>query len=55
MSAIRSEVHDFIRAAETLLSPASLDKPLTKDEFYVASPVEHYRTLAGDREDNEVQ
>jgi len=55
MSAIRNEVHDFVRAAETLLSPASLNTPLTKDEckiveFYAASLMELYRPMAGDGE-----
>lgn len=40
----RKEVHTFINAAETLLSPVLLDKPLTPEEckiieFYASSLV----------------
>jgi len=31
-NSLRQEVHEFIRAAETLLSPASLGDPLSKQE-----------------------
>ena len=31
-NSLRHEVHEFIRAAETLLSPASLGEPLSKQE-----------------------
>lgn len=42
MNIYRKEVSDFIRIAETLLSPASLGEPLTTEEcqvieFYLAS------------------
>ena len=42
MAVFRKEVNEYIRAAETLLSPASMDKPLTKEEckiveFYTSS------------------
>lgn len=42
MPSLRQEVHEFVRAAETLLSPASLDAPLSKEEiriveFYASS------------------
>jgi hypothetical protein len=47
MSAYRQEVCEFIRAAETLLSPVSLSNPLTKEEcriveFYASSLTEHF-------------
>ncbi len=32
MQALRSEIQAFIRASETLLSPASLGTPLTNEE-----------------------
>jgi hypothetical protein len=45
MDLYRKEVKDFIRLVETLLSPASLGEPLTKEECHV---VEFYVTaLAG--------
>lgn len=42
MPSLRQEVHEFVRASETLLSPASLDAPLSKEElriieFYASS------------------
>ena len=47
------EVHEFARAAETLLSPASLSRPLTKDEcqivkFYASSLTDYCNGLAYD-------
>lgn len=45
MSAYRKEVSEFIRLAETLLSPVSLGEPLTQEECQV---VDFYvGTLAG--------
>ncbi len=44
MDLYRKEVSDFIRLAETLLSPASLGEPLTKDECHI---VEFYLTALG--------
>lgn len=46
MPAFRTEVRDFIRPAETLLSPVSMDNPLTVEEcriveFYATSLVDH--------------
>jgi hypothetical protein len=35
MKVFRKQVAEYIRAAETLLSPASLGEPLTKDECHV--------------------
>ena len=37
MGALRPEIQAFIRASETLLSPASLDRPLTQDEMQVVA------------------
>ena len=42
MPSLRQEVHEFVRADETLLSPASIDAPLSKEEikiveFYASS------------------
>ena len=50
MDLYRKEVSDFIRLAETLLSPASLEIPLTKEEcrvveFYVKSLSGHCSSL----------
>ncbi len=50
MDLYRKEVSDFIRLAETLLSPASLGEPLTKEEcrivdFYVSSLAGHCASL----------
>ncbi len=50
MNLYRKEVSDFIRLAETLLSPASLGEPLTKEEcrvvdFYVTSLAGHCASL----------
>jgi hypothetical protein len=39
MDVYRKEIGEFIRIAETLLSPASLTLPLTKEECHV---VDHY-------------
>jgi len=45
MDVFRKEVSDFIRLAETLLSPASIGDPLTKEECRV---VEYYvKQLSG--------
>ena len=44
MDIYRKEVSDFIRIAETLLSPASLGEPLTKEECRV---VEFYLSALG--------
>jgi len=46
MAPFRKEVHEFIRASETLLSPASIGEPLTKQEceivqFYASSLTDH--------------
>ena len=46
MTTFRQEVHEFVRASETLLSPASPGLPLTKQEreivqFYASSLNEH--------------
>ncbi len=35
MPSLRQEVHEFVRATETLLSPASLDAPLWKEEIRI--------------------
>lgn len=50
MEIFRKEVAEYIRAAETLLSPASLGEPLTKDEchiveFYSKSIADHCGSL----------
>ena len=44
MSPLRQEVHEFVRASETLLSPASIGDPLTKNErdiirYYTEEPL----------------
>ncbi len=50
MPSLRQAVHEFVRAAETLLSPASLDAPLSKEEiriveFYASSLTVFYDGL----------
>lgn len=50
MDPYRKEVSDFIRLVETLLSPASLGSPLTKEEcrvveFYVKQLSGHCSNL----------
>jgi hypothetical protein len=50
MQNYRKEVQEFIRLSETLLSPASLRTPLTKEEcqvveFYVTSLAGHCSSL----------
>lgn len=50
MPGFRKEIKDFVRLAETLLSPASLDTPLTKEEchvvhFYVKALDSHCSSL----------
>ena len=45
MPSMRPEVHEFVRASETLLSPASMAPPLTKEECEV---VEYYATTLTD-------
>ncbi len=46
MAPFRKEIQEFIRASETILSPASLDEPLTLEEaqivkYYVISLNKH--------------
>ena len=46
MALFRQEVHEFFRASETILSPASLGEPLTLEEaqivkYYVISLNKH--------------
>lgn len=46
MNQLRKEVHEYIVASETLLSPVLLDEPLTLEElalvkYYAASLSEH--------------
>jgi hypothetical protein len=46
MRHLRVEAHEFVRVSETLLSPASLGAPLTKQErqiiqFYTGSLNDH--------------
>jgi hypothetical protein len=45
MTRFRKEVAEYIRAAETILSPASLGRPLTKDECHA---VESYAKAIAD-------
>jgi len=50
MAAFRPEVREFIRAAETLLSPVSVNNPLTKEEcriveFYLSTLTDHCNGL----------
>ena len=45
MSVFRKQVAEYVRAAETLLSPTSLGEPLTKDECHV---VEFYSKSIAD-------
>lgn len=56
---LRQEVHEFVRAAETLLSPASLGEPLSKQErdiikFYGEILSQHCIVLAGQEADPEI-
>ena len=53
MAAFRPEVREFIRAAETLLSPVSVNNPLTKEEcriveFYLSTLTDHCNGLGHD-------
>ena len=46
MNQLRKEVHEYIVASETLLSPVLLDEPLTGEElafvkYYAGSLLEH--------------
>ena len=50
MKVFRKQVAEFIRAAETILSPASLGEPLNKEEcqaveFYSKSIADHCGSL----------
>jgi hypothetical protein len=50
MNQYRKEVSDFIRLSETLLSPASLQTPLTEEEcqvvdFYAKALAGHCQSL----------
>ena len=49
MEVFRKQVADYIRAAETLLSPTSLGEPLTKEECHV---VEYYSKSIADHCDS---
>ena len=63
MNVYRREISDFIRLAETLLSPVSLEQPLTQEEcrvvdFYVRAlagalrePAPHYSRTDGTRDE----
>ena len=46
---LRKQVAEYIRAAETILSPASLGEPLTKDECQI---VEYYSKSIADHCDS---
>ncbi len=58
MEVFRKQVAEFIRAAETILSPASLGEPLTKEEcqaveYYSKSIADHCGSL-GHKSNEEV-
>jgi hypothetical protein len=54
MNQLRKEVHEYIVASETLLSPVSIGAPLTGEElalvkYYAASLLEHCLAEPGEQ------